>query len=114
MFTFTLSLGPGFYGSGASGSSETLTFDLNDYPYVHPPYVGTSAILGNWTMTGPGYGFVELRTKDIPDHPEIGSFWTNGYVQGPFTLPDGGLPFHFKITQSEGSVRKGTISFHEA
>ena len=103
----TVSLGPGFYGPGSAPVNETLDFDLDDYAYMKPPYHGTSMVAGTWTLTGLGYGFVQLDTTGIPGHPEIVTFHTKGYVFGPSVLPDGGLPFSYILTRTDGKVIKG-------
>jgi hypothetical protein len=102
-------LGPNFFGRGAASVQETINADLNDYAYMKPPYVGTSQIFGRWVLTGLGYGFVQLDTTNIPNHPEIAKFHTKGFVFGPEVLPNGSLPFAYKLTRTDGTVVTGRI-----
>jgi hypothetical protein len=103
-----VSMGPGFYGKGSGPISESLDFDLDDYPYMKPPYRGASSVVGSWTLTGLGYGFVQLDTTNIPGHPEVATFHTKGYVFGPQVLPDGGLPFFYEIGRKDGTKVSGS------
>ena len=64
-------------------------------------------VVGTWTLTRLGYGFVQLDTTGIPGHPEIATFHTKGYVFGPSVLHDGGLPFSYILTRTDGKVIKG-------
>lgn len=107
-----ITLDAGFFGSGSSGASEHLDFNLNDYAYEMPPYRGTSKIFGPVTMTGPGRGFVRLDSQAVPHHPDIKSFSIEGVLTGPGASSNGDLPFRYEMHQSNGNVIAGVITFH--
>ena len=105
-----VTVGPGFFAADASPASEALEADLNAFAYMRPPYQGSSTIVGDWTLTGFGYGFVQLDSTGIPGHPEVAAFHTKGYVWGPNALPDGGAPFAYTITRTDGTTVKGSFT----
>ncbi len=110
----TLSIGPGFFGSGSAAAAETVDLELDDFAYEKPPYSVTSSILGPLTVTGMGSLFVQLDSTSVPGHPEIRSLSIKGFVTGPDILADGGMPYTYQIHLTSGSTISGTAVFRAA
>src|SRR5262249_6383000 len=87
----------GFFGPGTAPASYSVDVNLDDYAYEMPPYTIQTPLLGEVTLIGQGYGFVQIASKGVTGYPNIASSQSKGYLTGPFTETGAGgveiLPF---------------------
>jgi hypothetical protein len=98
-----------------SAASYSVHVNLDDYAYEMLPYTIQTPLLGEVTLTGMGYGYVQIASKGVTGYPNIASFQSKGYLTGPFTGSGPGgtsiLPFTYRITMTDDSSIAGTITY---
>lgn len=116
--TGSLNVSDGFFGPGSAPASYSVDVNLDDYAYEMPPYTIQTPLLGAVTLTGMGYGFVQITSKGVTGYPNIASFQSKGYLTGPFTETGAGgveiLPFTYTIEMNDGTAINGTIKYQQA
>jgi hypothetical protein len=110
----SLDLSDGLFGQGSVGTKGTVWGSLDVVAYEKPPYTIPTPVLGTVTLTGPGYGYVQIATTSIPGQPDVASFIAKGFLTGPDILPDGSLPFTYTIVLKDGSKITGSAAFAQA
>src|SRR6266496_3424587 len=86
--SISLDLSDGFFGEGSAATNGTISGSLDVIAYEKPPYTIPTPVLGSVTLTGPGYGYVQIATTSIPSQPNVASFAAKGFLTGPDVLPD--------------------------
>jgi hypothetical protein len=116
--TGSIDLSEGFFGPGTAPATYSVDVNLDDYAYEMPPYTIQTPLLGEVTLTGMGYGYVQIASKGVTGYPNIASFQSKGYLTGPFTETGPGgveiLPFTYTIGMTDGTDIKGTIKYQQA